>query len=46
MYKIRKHIFQLYDLPKDNPTALAPRVDYLHERDKLMCPPRGYDIRP
>ena len=33
-------------LPKDNPTALARRVDYLLERDRFMCPPRGYDVRP
>ena len=46
MYEIRKHISQLYDLPKDNPTALARRVDYLLERDRFMCPPRGYDVRP
>ena len=46
MYEIRKHLSQLYDLPKDNPTALARRVDYLLERDRFMCPPRGYDVRP
>ena len=41
-----KHISQLYDLPKDNHTALARRVDYLLERDRFMCPPYGYDVRP
>ena len=46
MYEIRKHMSQLYDLLKDNPTALARRVDYLLERDRFMCPPRGYDVRP
>ena len=46
MYEIRKHIFQLYDQPKDNPTALARWVDYLLEGDRIMCPPHGYDLRP
>ena len=46
MYEIRKYISQLYDRPKDNPTALARRVDYLLERDMFMCPPRGDDVRP
>ena len=45
MYEIRKHMSQLYDLPKDNPTPCAPRVDYLLERDWFMCPPSGYDVR-
>ena len=46
MYEIRKHISQLYDLPKDNPTTLARRGDYLLERDRFMCLPRGYDVSP
>ena len=46
MYEIRKHISPPYDLPKDNPTALALWVDYLLERDRFMCPPRRYDVRP
>ena len=46
MYEIRKHILRFYDLPKDNPTALSRRVDYLLERDRFMCPPHGYDVSP
>ena len=46
MYEIRNHISQLYDLTKDNPTALARQVDCLLERDRFMCPPRGDDVRP
>jgi len=32
-----------YDLPRD-PTAIAPNVDYLLERDRFMCSPRGYEV--
>ena len=38
MYEIRQHISRLYDLQKDNPTALTRRVDYLLEGDRFMCP--------
>ena len=33
----------MYDLPED-PRAIARRVDYLLERDRFMCSPRGYEV--
>ena len=31
------------DLPRDL-TAIARRVDYLLDRDRLLCSPRGYEV--
>ena len=45
MYDIRKHISQLYDLPKDKPIALAQRIDDFLKRDRFMGLPRKYDVR-
>ena len=41
MYHVKHDIRQLYDLPPDNPTAMARRLDYLLERDRFICPHHG-----
>ena len=43
VYDVKDNIGRLYDLPQD-PTAIARRVDYLLERDRFMCSPRGYQV--
>lgn len=41
---MKHEIVKLYNLPEDDPTALARRVDYLLEEDRFMCSPRGYEV--
>ena len=41
---MKRKIVELYNLPEDDPTALARRVDYLLEEDRFMCAPRGYEV--
>ena len=38
-----ERIGRYYDLPRD-PTAIARTVDYLLERDRFICSPRGYEV--
>jgi len=40
---IKNHIRELYGLLGD-PTAIARRVEYLHEDDRFMCPSNGYEV--
>jgi len=40
---IKNHIRELYRLLGD-PTAIAPRVQYLLEDDRFMCPSNGYEV--
>ena len=46
IFEIMKPISPLSHLRKENSMALAPQVDYLLERDRFMCPPCEYDVRP
>jgi len=40
---VKERIGTLYDLPQEQ-TAIVRRVDYLCERDRFMCSPRGYEV--
>jgi hypothetical protein len=43
VYHVKNEIGKLYDLPSD-PTAISRRVDYLLEKDRFMCLPKGYEV--
>ena len=43
LFYVKERIGRYYDLPQDL-TAIARRVNYLLERDRFMCFPRGYEV--
>jgi len=44
LHTTKKAIRELYKLNIEDPTAYAPRVEYLLAEDRFICPPGSYEV--